>query len=77
MYTDPAFRRRAFGRKVVSKCILDNKTAYGNPTDDWAHTDIASDNEGSVRLFQSLGATHSWESYWLRIDMAKVDEYWY
>ena len=68
----PGFRKQGFGRKIAVKCLLDGTVAFLGMGDDWVHTDVASDNVASVRLFQGLGAELAWSAYWMRIDLTMI-----
>lgn len=77
------YRGKGLAKAVSVKLLREQMGAYvdGGPvleeeqaeTDRrWGHADVATDNEPSKGVCESLGGWWKWCVYWVRIDVGKV-----
>ena len=78
LHVMPEHRRLGLGRKVAMKAAQEGLTAFditeGEESVAWGAADIAASNVQSIGLFRSLGARWVQDSFWMRVDLAKVPQ---
>jgi len=69
LHVEPSQRRRGLGQHIVS--VLLNTQALGSAL---AHADVASDNIGSVRIFENLGGSWTYHIHWIHLDLTALQD---
>jgi GNAT superfamily N-acetyltransferase len=73
LHVEPEFRRLGLAKAVTAKLFSEYMEAFGTREgEQWAHSDVAEDNEASVRVQESLGGRKGHQGWWMSLDLRRV-----
>ncbi|MCJ1283746.1 hypothetical protein MMC26_003077 [Xylographa opegraphella] len=80
LHVEPEFRGRGLGKLVTRRLFaLLGEGGRGSGFEDvregeeWCHSDVATDNAGSIGVARGLGGEEGWECFWAWVDLEEVE----
>lgn len=73
LHCEEGFRGRGLAKAVVGELFRRTAAARVGVGEEWVgHSDVMTDNLGSIAVAKALGGVLGWDVYWVYIDLEKV-----
>ena len=80
LHVEPAWRGRGLGKLVTRRLFGllgrgEGESGFGDVGvgQEWCHSDVATDNQGSIGVARGLGGEEGWECFWGWVDLGEVE----
>jgi ribosomal protein S18 acetylase RimI-like enzyme len=77
LHVEEEYRGQGLAKELTARLLREKMCSFWEPeVEKLAHGYVISGNKASEGMCRSLGGRSDWETYWLRVDLEKVEEGW-